>query len=42
MTARTETLLRAARRIDMPDCDGSLFDMRSAEVAREVSGFLDR
>ncbi|HEX9773369.1 MAG TPA: alpha/beta hydrolase [Steroidobacteraceae bacterium] len=42
MTARTETLLRAARRIDMPDCDGSLFDTRSADVAREVSAFLDR
>jgi len=42
MTARTEPLLRDARRIDMPECDGSLFDTRSGDLARDVSAFLDR
>jgi pimeloyl-ACP methyl ester carboxylesterase len=42
MTARTEPLLRDARRIDMPECDGSMFDTRSADLARDVSAFLDR
>ena len=31
-----------ARRIDMPECDGSLFDTRSGDLARDVSAFLDR
>jgi len=35
-------LLRDARRIDMPECDGSLFDTRSSDIARDVSAFLDR
>jgi pimeloyl-ACP methyl ester carboxylesterase len=42
MTARSEPLLRDARRIDMPECDGSLFDTRSNDLARDVSAFLDR
>src|SRR6185503_11452779 len=42
MTARTEPLLRDARRIDMPECDGSLFDTKSSDIARDVSAFLDR
>jgi len=42
VTARTEPLLRDARRIDMPECDGSLFDTRSGDLARDVSAFLDR
>jgi hypothetical protein len=41
MTARSEPLLRTTR-IDMPECDGSLFDTRSGDLARDVSAFLDR
>jgi pimeloyl-ACP methyl ester carboxylesterase len=42
MTARSETLLRDARRVDLAECDGSLFDVNSAAVARHVGEFLDR
>jgi hypothetical protein len=42
MTARSEPLLHDARRIDMPECDGNLFDTRALDLARDVSAFLDR
>ncbi len=41
MTARTETLLRDARRIDLPEHNGSVFDVAANELARYAREFLD-
>jgi pimeloyl-ACP methyl ester carboxylesterase len=42
MTARAEALLREARRVDLPDHDGGIFDTGTADVARYAREFLDR
>jgi pimeloyl-ACP methyl ester carboxylesterase len=41
-TARADALLREARRVDLPDHNGGLFDTGAAEVARYAREFLDR
>jgi pimeloyl-ACP methyl ester carboxylesterase len=42
MTARAEALFREARRVDLPEQNGGLFDTGAAEVARHAREFLDR
>ena len=41
MTTRTETLLRDVRRIDLPEHNGSVFDVAASELARYAREFLD-
>jgi len=41
MTTRAEPLLRDARRVDLPDHNGSVFDVASGELARYAREFLD-
>ena len=41
MTPRTETLMRDARRMDLPDHNGSVFEVASGELARYAREFLD-
>lgn len=42
MTARADSLLREARRVDLPDQNGGIFDTGTASVVRYVREFLDR
>ena len=42
MTARAESLLREARRVDLPDQNGGVFDTGTASVLRYAREFLDR
>jgi pimeloyl-ACP methyl ester carboxylesterase len=42
MTARAESFLKEARRLDLPDYDGSLLDTGAQELARYMREFLDR
>jgi pimeloyl-ACP methyl ester carboxylesterase len=42
MTARTDALLRDARRVDFEGHNGGLFDTGAADVARYTREFLDR
>jgi pimeloyl-ACP methyl ester carboxylesterase len=42
MTARAEALVREARRVDLPEQNGGLFDTGAVEVARYAREFLDR
>lgn len=42
MTARAETLLREARRVDLEGHNGGLFDTGAAEVVRYAREFFDR
>jgi pimeloyl-ACP methyl ester carboxylesterase len=41
MTPRTETLLRDARRVELPEHNGSVFDVAATELARYTREFLD-
>jgi len=41
-TARAETLLRGARRVDLPEADGRLLDTPSPDFIKELRDFLDR
>lgn len=41
-TARAEPFLKEARRLDLPEYDGSLLDTSASELARYVREFLDR
>ena len=41
-TARTESLLREARRVDLPNHGSDLLDAGALEVARLARDFLDR
>jgi hypothetical protein len=41
MTTRAEPLLRDARRVDLPDHNGSVFDVAAGELARYAREFLD-
>jgi hypothetical protein len=42
MTARSDALLRDARRVDLPEQDGAILDTGVAEVGRYIREFLDR
>lgn len=42
MTARADALLHEARRVDLPEHNGGLFDTAASVVARYVREFLDR
>ena len=42
MTARADSLLRDARRVDLEGHNGGLFDTGAADVARYAREFLDR
>ena len=42
MTARVDALLHEARRVDLPEHNGGLFDTAASVVARYVREFLDR
>lgn len=42
LTARADSLLHEARRVDLPDHNGGLFDTAAPAVARYVREFLDR
>jgi pimeloyl-ACP methyl ester carboxylesterase len=41
MTTRSETFLREARRVDLPDYNGSVLEVASVELARYAREFLD-
>ena len=41
-TGRTDTLLRDARRFELPDYGSNLLDAGAAEVARLARDFFDR
>jgi pimeloyl-ACP methyl ester carboxylesterase len=41
MTTRTETLMRDARRADLPDHNGSVFEVAAVELAKYAREFLD-
>lgn len=42
MTARADAMLHEARRVDLPEHNGGLFDTAASVVARYVREFLDR
>jgi len=42
MTSRAEALMREARRVDLPEQNGGLFDAGVGEVANYAREFFDR